>query len=63
MPKLPYLYKAVSWAQKYGVKVLVDLHGAPGSQVSGLYHPEFHPFTETSRLDCYRMGKLTLLLK
>lgn len=29
-----YLLKAISWAQKYDIKVLVDLHGAPGSQVS-----------------------------
>ncbi|KAG8784759.1 exo-1,3-beta-glucanase [Ceratobasidium sp. 428] len=28
----PYLLKAIQWAQKYGIKVLVDLHGAPGSQ-------------------------------
>ena len=27
-----YLDKAVKWAEKYGIKVLVDLHGAPGSQ-------------------------------
>ncbi|KAH0591089.1 Glucan 1,3-beta-glucosidase [Termitomyces sp. J132] len=30
--QLPYLDKAVSWAQKYGIKVIVDLHGVPGSQ-------------------------------
>ncbi|KAI9453571.1 exo-beta-1,3-glucanase [Lactarius psammicola] len=28
----PYLAKAISWAQQYGLKVIVDLHGAPGSQ-------------------------------
>lgn len=28
----PYLLKAIQWAQNHGVKVLVDLHGAPGSQ-------------------------------
>ncbi|KDQ12586.1 glycoside hydrolase family 5 protein [Botryobasidium botryosum FD-172 SS1] len=27
-----YLFKAVQWAAKYGIKVWVDLHGAPGSQ-------------------------------
>ncbi|CAG8624743.1 24897_t:CDS:2, partial [Gigaspora margarita] len=27
-----YLLKAVGWAKKYGLKVIVDLHGAPGSQ-------------------------------
>ncbi|KAG6813230.1 hypothetical protein H0H92_013117 [Tricholoma furcatifolium] len=28
----PYLTQAVAWAQKYGIKVLIDLHGVPGSQ-------------------------------
>ncbi|PWN18207.1 putative EXG1-exo-beta-1,3-glucanase, major isoform [Microstroma glucosiphilum] len=27
-----YLTKAVGWAQKYGLKVVIDLHGAPASQ-------------------------------
>jgi glucan 1,3-beta-glucosidase len=27
-----YLLKAISWAQTYNIKVIVDLHGAPGSQ-------------------------------
>lgn len=27
-----YLARAVGWAHKHGLKVLVDLHGAPGSQ-------------------------------
>lgn len=30
--QLPYLLQAVSWAQKFGLKLIVDLHGAPGSQ-------------------------------
>ncbi|GJE86367.1 glycoside hydrolase family 5 protein [Phanerochaete sordida] len=30
--QLPYLQKAVAWAESYGLKVIVDLHGAPGSQ-------------------------------
>ena len=30
--QLAYLDKAVDWAGKYGLKVIVDLHGAPGSQ-------------------------------
>ncbi|KAF5385032.1 hypothetical protein D9615_001239 [Tricholomella constricta] len=30
--QLPYLAKAITWAAKYGLKVIVDLHGAPGSQ-------------------------------
>ncbi|PPQ95225.1 hypothetical protein CVT26_014916 [Gymnopilus dilepis] len=28
----PYLLKALSWAQKYNINVILDLHGAPGSQ-------------------------------
>ncbi|GAA5897492.1 uncharacterized protein JCM6883_006718 [Sporobolomyces salmoneus] len=28
----PYLLKAIGWARKYGLKVHVDVHGAPGSQ-------------------------------
>jgi glucan 1,3-beta-glucosidase len=28
----PYFKKAVGWCQKYGLKVIIDLHGAPGSQ-------------------------------
>ena len=27
-----YLERAVQWAGKYGLKVIIDLHGAPGSQ-------------------------------
>jgi len=30
--QLPYLLKAVDWAAARGLKVVVDLHGAPGSQ-------------------------------
>ncbi|KAF8445642.1 glycoside hydrolase family 5 protein [Boletus edulis BED1] len=30
--QLPYLTQAVQWAQNHGLKVIVDLHGAPGSQ-------------------------------
>jgi glucan 1,3-beta-glucosidase len=30
--QLPYLQKAVTWAKNHGLKVIVDLHGAPGSQ-------------------------------
>lgn len=28
----PYLIRAVNWARELGLKVLLDLHGAPGSQ-------------------------------
>lgn len=27
-----YLYRAISWARETGLKVIIDLHGAPGSQ-------------------------------
>ncbi|RDB29660.1 Glucan 1,3-beta-glucosidase [Hypsizygus marmoreus] len=30
--QLPYLTKAIKWAAQYGLKVIIDLHGAPGSQ-------------------------------
>ncbi|KIM47526.1 glycoside hydrolase family 5 protein [Hebeloma cylindrosporum] len=30
--QLPYLTKAVTWAQAHGLKLIIDLHGAPGSQ-------------------------------
>ncbi|KAE9390719.1 glycoside hydrolase [Gymnopus androsaceus JB14] len=30
--QLPYLEKAVTWADNHGLKVIVDLHGAPASQ-------------------------------
>ncbi|KAJ4499707.1 exo-beta-1,3-glucanase [Lentinula lateritia] len=30
--QLPYLQNAVTWAGNHGLKVIVDLHGAPGSQ-------------------------------
>lgn len=30
--QLPYLQKAVGWARNHGLKVIIDLHGAPGSQ-------------------------------
>ena len=28
----PYLLNAIGWAAKYNLKVIIDLHGAPGSQ-------------------------------
>jgi len=30
--QLEYLWKAVKWARRYGLMLIVDLHGAPGSQ-------------------------------
>lgn len=28
----PYVVRAIGWLKKYGMKALIDLHGAPGSQ-------------------------------
>lgn len=30
----PRVVRAINWAEKYGLGILVDLHGAPGSQNS-----------------------------
>ncbi|EKM84058.1 hypothetical protein AGABI1DRAFT_51741 [Agaricus bisporus var. burnettii JB137-S8] len=30
--QLPFLEKAVTWAQNHNLKLIIDLHGAPGSQ-------------------------------
>ena len=30
--QLPYLQNAVGWARNHGLKVIIDIHGAPGSQ-------------------------------
>lgn len=35
--QLPFLQKAVVWARNHNIKVIVDLHGAPGSQ-NGYVH-------------------------
>ncbi|KAF8167368.1 exo-beta-1,3-glucanase [Crassisporium funariophilum] len=53
--QLPYLNKAVDWARKYGLKVIVDLHGAPGSQNgfdnSGQKKPSPEWHTQQSYID------------
>ena len=36
---IDYLDKAIGWARDSGLKVIIDLHGAPGSQVSHLLCP------------------------
>lgn len=30
--QLPYLYRAIKWAAKHNIRVMMDLHGVPGSQ-------------------------------
>ena len=32
-----YLAKALGWAETHGLKVMIDLHGAPGSQNGIIY--------------------------
>lgn len=47
--QLPYLQQAVGWAQSNGLKVIIDLHGAPGSQ-NGFVHPGVYNLYLTSSL-------------
>jgi aryl-phospho-beta-D-glucosidase BglC (GH1 family) len=47
--QLPYLRKAVDWARAHGLKLVLDLHGVPGSQ-----NGYEHSFFETL---CPREGK------
>jgi glucan 1,3-beta-glucosidase len=47
--QLPYLRQAIAWAAIYNLKVIVDLHGAPGSQngygpdLSSHFYRQFSP--------------------
>lgn len=36
--QLPYLQQAIQWAGNYGLKLIIDLHGAPGSQNGFVHH-------------------------
>lgn len=38
--QLPYLRNAVTWARNHGLKLVIDLHGVPGSQ-NGYEHVLF----------------------
>ncbi|KAH9973194.1 glycoside hydrolase family 5 protein [Lactifluus volemus] len=46
--QLPYLRNAVGWAARYGLKVVIDLHGVPGSQNGYAFDNSGHriPFPE-----------------
>nr|POE90033.1 putative glucan 1,3-beta-glucosidase a [Quercus suber] len=50
--QFPYLIRAVHWATQSGLQVLIDLHGAPGSQNgqdnSGLIGPVLFPANSTN---------------
>lgn len=53
----PYLIRAVNWAQELGLSVLIDLHGAPGSQNgqanSGLDGPVRFPSNSSNAARSY----------
>jgi len=49
----PRVLRAISMAEKYGIGVLVDLHGAPGSQNGTIYT---HAFSSLKGL-CYFLGQ------
>lgn len=42
-PTVKYLDRAMKWAEKCGIKVLIDLHGAPGSQNGGMHSGKIGP--------------------
>ncbi|VDB95629.1 unnamed protein product [Peniophora sp. CBMAI 1063] len=44
--QLPYLRKAIGWAKNHNLKVIIDLHGAPGSQNG--YDNSGHRLTDTT---------------
>lgn len=45
--ELPYLERAIRWAAKYGMHVILDLHCAPGSQNGFDNSYEQHTHTNT----------------
>jgi hypothetical protein len=47
-----YLLKAIAWASTYNLKIIVDLHGAPGSQNG--YEPNCLPFQFVSSHDFFK---------
>lgn len=47
--QLPYLQKAVTWAKNHNLKLIVDLHGAPGSQ-NGLVYLLYNVENDIDRL-------------
>ncbi|KAK4547969.1 hypothetical protein LTR36_010688 [Oleoguttula mirabilis] len=60
----PYLIRAVQWAKELGLSVLIDLHGAPGSQNgqdnSGLIGPVLFPSNSSNAArSLYVLNNLT----
>lgn len=56
-PWFEYVEKAVTWAKTHGLQVMIDLHGAPGSQVSSKFS-----FPKTLSLNSYTHTKLAHLI-
>ena len=52
--QLPYLRKAVTWARKHYLKLIIDLHGVPGSQNG---YVRF--LVSTERVEESKKGRLT----
>lgn len=60
--QLPYLRNAVNWARDHGLKVIIDLHGVPGSQ-NGYEHVFFKHYIleRESDLNGHRIVQLRQL--
>ncbi|KAH8835533.1 exo-1,3-beta-glucanase [Flagelloscypha sp. PMI_526] len=58
--QLPYLDKAVTWAAAHNLKVIVDLHGAPGSQngYDNSGQKRDHPYWQTSQSNIARTNTI-----
>jgi glucan 1,3-beta-glucosidase len=57
----PRVIRAISWAAEYGIGVLVDLHGAPGSQ-NGQSHSGISDGRANLFKDPYNIGKTMKIL-
>lgn len=56
---LKYIDNAFSWAEKYGLTVLIDLHGAPGSQ-NGMIVDSVSPSSAYNLFHRYRSLRVCL---
>jgi aryl-phospho-beta-D-glucosidase BglC (GH1 family) len=58
----PRVLQSISWAAKYGIGVLIDLHGAPGSQNGTSLFLLCNMFSDSSQVEttlACRMAKST----
>lgn len=62
LPTVKYLDQAMKWAGKHGIKVLIDLHGAPGSQ-NGKDHSGRHGSAAWYSDNHYETQTINLLRK